>query len=170
MDLIPATCDACGNVTWIPGITLGDATLTIAPCLTRCRYCGAMARVAAGTYVGSPRGTLAFIDDANQAAVVLTALRELQKMAAENVSREVIEKTINEKYPFLDYLKRYLPKDFKELTLAVTIIIAVVNHMRDEASHAPNSLDVQKEISEALRDIDARLRTDQPSSQAPQRE
>jgi hypothetical protein len=157
MAVIPVICEKCGAV-WFTTSLFGSppkGTFTIAGCRTGpCPRCGGLGEIPDGLY--GKAGMSLF--SPQQFAIVSAALAAIQELLETNVQPAAIAKTIDEKYPFLAYLKKFIPNNLTELAIAVGILIALTKSCHPDAAQVPPAdIQVKHEIADALRDIASRL-------------
>jgi len=140
-----------------------------------CPYCGGEGENVAGLYRdGSMR-----LFDAEKASIVVNALLQIQGMIERGASAQEIEATIEQEYPFLEYLKGFLPhnvsdlrewvalsKDAMAAVMIFFIMLAVANIvLQPILSDDPSQIDLSQLrlpewVHEMLRDAAEKL--DQP--------
>ena len=142
MAVIPVICNSCKAV-WFHKRIFGLAGLNnkiiTKGCITNPRpSCGTPTTIPDGTYESlgyqKVRITLA---NREQYDLVVAAIQEIQQLISIGVPPEVIVATIDTKYPFLSYLKKFLPKDFKDLVIVVGFLGAMFQYMKPNQVAVP---------------------------------
>jgi hypothetical protein len=118
--------------------------------------------MADGDYIHTPDSAIGILTDPEQFKTVLQAINEIQWMIANKNSPEEISQAIDEHYPYLSNLKRFLPNNFQDLVIAVGILYGIFNYFHPGTTPV-QELKVQPDIAQALRDIADKLPDSPPS-------
>lgn len=104
-----------------------------------------------------------------QYAIISAALAEIQRLLETKSQPAEIARTIEEKYPFLASLKRYLPKDASQMAAVVAVLLSIINSCQRNAAadRPPIDIQAQKAIVDALHDIASRLPPVRPDIPVP---
>jgi hypothetical protein len=141
---VPLICQKpnCGGVWFVSygrfpegsGITVrGDTFINVGSC----PKCGFPAGSTADGYYTPLGGRLFSQKDLE---LVINALKQLQAKASAGATTDQVATEISKSYPFLEPIKRYLPKDAKELAgyLAAAAAIYAVLHRPPSDTHITN--------------------------------
>jgi hypothetical protein len=175
MALIPAICHQCRAVWFLPNNLIhiaegGRAVVELHGGMWPCPECKRPGEIVSGTYVCTSRSTLATLSNPQHYDILVAALADVGALIARGAEVAEIEAAIA-KYPYLDFLKRFLPNDFPQLVLAVTLILATLKSCAGGGEdQAPPELNLPEPVVEALEEIAAKLPPVPPCSQPAQQE
>ena len=130
-----------------------------------CPECGGKGKIPNGAY------TIAGAELFSQTDLnkIISALNVLQEQAEAGTTAEDIKEEISRKYPFLEYLKPFIPKTPADVVAYLVVLSMLLNHCarQPDASQQPQ-VHIQVEVQQVLEQMNADQKTSQPNSQQQQ--
>jgi uncharacterized protein (DUF2267 family) len=135
-------------------------TITGRSRIAPCPACGGVGHIPEGVYsLNSFR-----LEDPVEFAIVVNALTELREIVKRGASKADVEKAITAKYPFLESIKKYLPKTAAELAAYLALLVAIVQCSASQHTAPPQQVQIDVQVQSALERVASDLKTTPPKS------
>ena len=100
---------------------------------------------------------------------IISALNVLQEQAEAGTTAEDIKEEISRKYPFLEYLKPFIPKTPADVVAYLVVLSMLLNHCAKQPGASQQlQVHIQVEVQQVLEQMNADQKTSQPNSQQQQ--
>ena len=164
---IPVICENpdCNHVwfaTSMFSVGQGTTVNVINSRFSPCPRCKGIGKVPDGRYTS----TSANLFNKIECNLIVSALKHLQEKVLQGESIAETQTEVIKQFPFLSGLFRFLPKDSSQLAAWVAIFVMVFLHYSGSKHDEPSrSVHVDINISKALEQISADLKTNQQNNQ-----